>query len=102
MATRIHRPVRGHLYIEEHMEAKGLSVETVANRVGVVRQTVFKWIREQHRLDPAKIAQLASALGLEHPEQLWRPPGYSYLDDMSPEELQATATDIVKRLVNRA
>lgn len=102
MATRIRKSARGHLYIEEHIAAKDLSIQTIANRIGVVRQTVFRWIEEQHRLDPGKIAQLAEALGLEHPEELWHPPGYSRLDDMTAEELRAAGAEILRRLSKQA
>ena len=103
MVTRIRRGARPHLYITEWFEHRGLNDEKVGNRLGVARETVFRWRKEQHRLNPEKIAGLASALDCE-PSELWRPPGQPSLDGLvkgAPEELQAMAVDIVKRLVNR-
>ncbi|MFL5047658.1 MAG: helix-turn-helix transcriptional regulator [Xanthobacteraceae bacterium] len=104
MATPIGRRRRSHLYIAEWMEQRGLSDERLANRVGVARQTVYRWRVEQWRLDPDKIAVLASALDLQ-PEDLWRPPSRPSLDAMVkdvPEELRKTAADIVRRLVGKS
>jgi transcriptional regulator with XRE-family HTH domain len=104
MATRIRKLARGHLYIELWMEHRGLSDEKLANRLGVARETVFRWRKEQHRLNPDKIAAIANALDIE-PEDLWRPPGRESLDAIvkdAPPELQATAIDIVRRLIGRA
>ena len=73
MVTYIHRRRRGHLYIAEWMEARGLSDEKIAGRLDVARETVTRWRNQQHRLNPDKIAALAGALGIE-PEELWHPP----------------------------
>jgi DNA-binding Xre family transcriptional regulator len=101
MVTKIRKSVRGHLYIEEWMEFRGLSDEKLANRIGVARETVTRWRGQQHRLNPGKMAAIASALDCE-PEELWRPPERPSLDAMvknATEELQNTAADIVRRLV---
>lgn len=87
MATRIRRGSRAHLYIEEWMADRGLNDENLAGRLNVARQTVWKWRREQHRLDPSKIAQIAHALDIE-PEDLWRTPNRPSVD-----ALLADATD---------
>jgi transcriptional regulator with XRE-family HTH domain len=103
MVTRIRKGARPHLYIKEHMDARDLSDERMADRLGVTRQTVFRWRKEQHRLDPEKIARLAAALDIE-PEDLWRHPARPSLDALvkkAPDDLHATAVDIVKRLVRR-
>lgn len=109
MVTRIGKKRRLHLYIQEWMENRGLSDEQLGLRMGVARATVWRWRSEQHRLNPEKIEALARALDLE-PQDLWRPPsepilpGRPSLDEMikdAPEDLQNTATDIVRRLVSR-
>lgn len=85
------------------MEERGLSDEKIAGRIGVARETVTRWRGQQHRLNPDKIAALASALDLE-PEELWRPPSRPSLDALmkdASEELHSTAADIVRRLVRR-
>jgi transcriptional regulator with XRE-family HTH domain len=103
MATRIGQKRRLHLYIREWMEHRGLSDERLANRLGVARETVYRWRTEQHRLNPEKIAQLASALDCE-PQDLYRLPSRPSLDAMvagAPDELQAMVADVVRRMVGR-
>lgn len=56
------------------MENRGLSDERLAGRLNVARETVTRWRSQQHRLNPDKIAAIATALDLEPPE-LWSPPG---------------------------
>lgn len=105
MVTRIGpKRLRRRLYIDEWMAERNLSDEKLGQRLGVARQTVFRWRREQWRLDTEKQILLAEALGIE-PEELWRPPSRPSLDAIvknAPEELQATAADIVRRLVGKA
>lgn len=101
--TRIGQRRKAHLYVKEWMDHRGLSDEAVANRLGVARETIWRWRTEQHRLNPEKLAALASALSME-PEELFRPPSQPSLDAIvkdAPEELRNTAADIVRRLVGR-
>ena len=106
MVTRIRKGARAHLYITEWFEDRGLNDEQVANRLDppVDRATVFRWRKEQHRLNPEKIGKLALALDLE-PHELWRPPGRPSLDAIvagSSEEVQDMAADIVRRMVGKS
>lgn len=80
MVTRIRRHVKPHLYIEEHMKARDLGYEELGGRLNVARQTVYRWVREQHRLDPGKIAALAEAIGLHAAQDLYRPPHRPSID----------------------
>lgn len=92
---------RRYLYITERMESMGLGDADVAGRVGVARETIYRWRTEQHRLNPEKIASLADALNC-HPTDLWKRPGRPSLDAMiedAPDDVQDTAVDIVVRLV---
>lgn len=103
MVTRIRKPTRAHLYITEWRESRGLSVEQLAGRLDVARETVWRWEIEQHRLNPEKIAGIADALNME-PAELYRPPGRPSLDAMLkgvPDDLYNTAADIVRRLAKR-
>lgn len=104
MVTRIGRAKNAHLYIKEWQDYRGLSDEDVANRLETTRQTVFRWRKEQHRLDPKKIAALAWALDC-NPEDLWRlPSSRPSLDVMvkdAPPAMQDTVFDVVKRLVGK-
>lgn len=104
MATppKIRSGAKAHLYIEEWFRERGLNDEKVGNRIGVDRATVFRWRKEQHRLNPQKIAALATALDLE-PAELWRPPARPSLDSLvrnSPDEVVELAFDVVKRMAS--
>ena len=108
MVTRIGRRQKAHLYIQEWMEVRGLSDETLGDRIGVARQTIYRWRTEQHRLDPPKLASLSAAMDLE-PEDLFRPPSRPSLDakikGLSDEEAKEAAEmlDIfVRRAAKRA
>lgn len=100
MATRIRKGVRPHLYVTEWFENRGLNDEKVGARVGVDRATIFRWRKEQHRLNPDKIAALAKALDIE-PQELWRPPARPSLDALvkdASDDVVSMAFDIVKRM----
>jgi transcriptional regulator with XRE-family HTH domain len=100
MVTQIRRGARGHLYIEEWFKERGLNDEKVGNRIGVDRATVHRWRKQQHRLNPEKIAGLATALDLE-PEELFRPPDRRSLDALvkdAPDDVFDLAFDVVKRM----
>ncbi len=106
MVTRIRGKTRLHLYIEEWQAIRDLTDERLADRLGVARNTVWRWKNEQHRLNPEKIGAIAEALGLA-PEELWHPPlpkSRPSLDRMvadTPDDVFETTMDIVKRLVQR-
>jgi hypothetical protein len=103
MVTRIGSGRRAHLYVREWIEFRGLSDETVGNRLGRARETIWRWRTEQHRLNPEKLAELASALDIE-PQDFFRPPSRPSIDalvESAPDDLRNTALDIVRRLVGR-
>lgn len=104
MVTRIGRLKEAHLYLAEWREHLRLRLDDVAGRLGVARNTVWRWENEQKRLDPYKIKAYANALGLE-PEDLWRPPPNRSIDGMlknASPEVRATASDIIATLTKRA
>jgi transcriptional regulator with XRE-family HTH domain len=80
MVTQIRKHAKGHLYIEEHMEAKGLSFEVIGGRLNVSRTTVWRWAKEQWRLDPGKMAALAEAMELNDVADLFRMPSRPSID----------------------
>lgn len=94
---------RAHLFITEHLLAAGLSDQQAATKLGVNRETVWRWQEEQHRLDPQKILQIADVCGVE-PGDLWRMPGFRSIDKMlngAPEDIQELAVDLVERLLQK-
>ena len=102
MVARIrNKGVRPHLYIAEHMDSRGLSDQTLGDRMDVSRQTVYRWRTDQKRLDPFKIAALAAALDRE-PEELWRPPARRSLDAIlkaATDDQLSDAIDFVERFI---
>lgn len=102
MVTRIHKTARRRLFPKEHREAKGVSAEAMAGRLGIERESVYRLEREaQTRMNPEKQAEYAHALGIE-PEELWSLPGAPSVDALiraESDELKAMAADIVRRLV---
>ena len=104
MVTRIRRGARPHLYLTAWRELRGLSVEQLAGRLDVARETVWRWETDQDRLNPSKMAAVAHALDIA-PEDLWRRPERPSLDAItrdSPDDIHNTAIDIVRRLARRA
>jgi len=92
-----------HLYIKEWMDSRNLSDESVANSLGTARETIWRWRTEQHRLNPEKLALLASALDIK-PQDFYRLPGSLSLDAIvadAPDNVRAMAADIVRLLVSR-
>jgi transcriptional regulator with XRE-family HTH domain len=105
MVTRIRKNARAHLYIEEHLEAKGLSFEDIGGRMGVSRTTVWRWAKEQWRLDPGKMDALATAIGLEGPIELFRPPQRPSIDAIlaeAPQDIYDATLDLARRLAGRS
>jgi DNA-binding XRE family transcriptional regulator len=104
MVTRIHRTAVRHLYLKEWREHFGVSPDQMAGRIGIERESVYRWEREQNRLNPEKQTAYAEALGIE-PEDLWRYPTKPSLDALLRGKDAATidmAADIVRRLVGKA
>jgi transcriptional regulator with XRE-family HTH domain len=91
-----------HYYIKEWITHLGLSDEDVARRMGLSSRTaLWKLYKEQHRLAPQKVAQIADALDL-HPSQLLFPPEIPSLDAIAdgstPEQRAAMVADIARRM----
>lgn len=74
MVTRIGKnQQRRHLYIVEWRDFLKLSDEVIGNRLDKDRATIWRWMSDQKRLNPEKIAALADAMGMK-PQDLWHPP----------------------------
>lgn len=101
MATdRVPPPEFGDLYIVEHLRRAGKSDSQAARELGVARETVYRWAREQHRLDPEKQARLAVVCGIEASE-FNHHPDFPSLDAMvrnKPASVRRKATDILRAL----
>lgn len=103
VVTRIHKTVPRRLFLKEWREHVGLSVEQLAGRLEIERESVYRWEREPRRVNPDKQAAYAAALGID-PADLWRLPTRPSLDALvrgQPDALQDMAADIVQRLIAR-
>lgn len=104
VVTRIHKHAKRRLFLKEHRKAKGISATTMAGRLGIERESVYRLEREPRRVNSEKQAEYADALGIE-PEALWRLPGATSLDALvseAPEDVKSMAVDIVARLVAKS
>jgi len=100
MVTR-RKPVARRLYLREHREAKGISAETMGERLGIERESVYRLENKHWGVSSQKQAAYAAALGLE-PEELWRPPGDPTLDAIvsrAPEDVQADIQRLIRRMI---
>ena len=87
------------------MAAKDLSFEDLGDRLDTSRTTVWRWAKEQWRLDPGKLEALAEAIGLDSPVDLYRPPGRQSIDGVlgnAPEEVYQATLDVARRLAGRS
>jgi transcriptional regulator with XRE-family HTH domain len=103
MVTRIGGARKPHLYIMEWIGHLELSVEKVADRIGVRRETVYRWIKTPTRLDPAKMQQLADALDIPI-TALYRRPEHVSLDDKlegAPDDVRQQAIEYIDFLTRR-
>lgn len=97
--TQIRKGAQLHYYIKEHMERLKVSDATLAGRIGCSTETVWKRYKQQHRLTPGKVAEIAHHLNMTVTE-LMKPPGVPSLDavagDADPRELEKYA-DMIRR-----
>jgi transcriptional regulator with XRE-family HTH domain len=61
------------LFLTEHREAKGISAEAMAGRLGIARESVYRIERDPWRLNGRKQLAYATALQIK-PEDLWNSP----------------------------
>lgn len=105
--TRIRKSHRGRLYLDEWFAYRRVGDREVAQRLDRDRTTIWKWRSEPSRLDPGKIAALASALDCE-PQDLWGPPpARPSLDAMvraagADDDKYGDILELVKRMLKRA
>ena len=109
--TRIGRKTPRRLFVEEWRERKGVGVEQLAGRLGIARESYYRWLREPGRLDKrAKQAALEDALDLpqdalfQPPPPLDAPPPKPSLDDLAKDatpEQRDMLFDIARRLLGK-
>lgn len=103
MVTRIGGARKPHLYIMEWLGHLELGVEEVANRIGVRRETVYRWIKTQSKLNPPKMQALADAMHIPV-TSLYRRPEHVSLDDKlegAPDDVRQQAIEYIDFLTRR-
>lgn len=109
MVTRIHKSAKLHAYIEEWQAARGLNDASLGARMfggeGVSATTVWRWRTQQSRLKPQTVEAIATALDLDDPRDLFKPPPPKSrpplpLDDLGDDDYK-TVHDLAERLARR-
>lgn len=98
-----HKRLR-RLFIKEWQDHQKIGPETMADRLKIERESYYRLIREQHRINTVKLAELADAMGIE-PADFYRPPTRPSLDallEKATDDVRETAVDIVRRLIGKA
>lgn len=98
------------LFVDEWRERRGISPEQLAGRVGIERESYYRWLREPWRINRAKQAALEDALELPQdglyspPSPLDAPPPRPSLDaltkDATPEQ-RDMLFDIARRILGK-
>lgn len=101
MVTRIRRGARPHLYIKEHLKARGLTVPQLADRLDMTRESTYRAMREQNRISYTDLPLWADAIGLDHWQDLTRPPGEPSIDARI-DDVPADLREALIRLVSKA
>lgn len=102
MPPRSKSPPLRKLYLTEHMHALGYTFESFGERMGVAKNTVWRWCAEPQRLDAEKLERIAAGLGLDGPDDLWYPPTQVRVDPLligvEAEKIQ-DVVDFVKKFI---
>lgn len=95
--SRIRKGSTPHLYVREHMEAKGLDAVQMAGRLEMHEKSVYRALNEQSRIWE-NIEAWADALALDHWQDLTRPPGQPSVDARL-EEIPAELRQVILKMV---
>lgn len=103
MVTKIRKPTPRRFYLREWRKTRAKPAVALAALLDIERESYYRLERNPHTLSIAEIDKLADALDIE-PEQLWHPPnGPPSLDLLvsdASDDMRATVTDIVRRLID--
>jgi len=97
--TKIRKGSTPHLYVREHMEAKGLDAVQMAGRLDMHEKSVYRSLAEPSRVWE-NIEAWADALGLDHWQDLTRPPGQPSVDARL-NEIPQEFRDVLFRMVGK-
>lgn len=96
---RIGKLSKLHLYIQEHMDKRGLNDADVAEALDVARETVWRWRKGKQRPSNEDTARLAALLECATPEELYSPPSDRQSIDA---QLKGAPDDIYKHVYDIA
>ena len=97
--VRIHKGKHPHLYVEEHMQVRGITVPMLAHRLDQHEKSVYRSLREQGRIWK-EIEVWADALGLEDWRDLTLAPNNPSVDARI-DALPADFRDLVYRAIRK-
>ncbi len=108
MVTRIYGHAPKRVYLREHRIAHKVDVPTMAQRLEIERESVYR-IERRKAVSSARQAQYADILGIS-PEELWSPPRPQRAEvdapklastRLAPEDMEALADKVADRLRSR-
>jgi hypothetical protein len=85
------------LFVSEWFTFLDFNDQKVADKLGVARETVFRWRQQSHRLNPQKLDLIASALGIE-PQDFWHDPTQPSWDYLLRKLSQSRRAVVIKLL----
>jgi transcriptional regulator with XRE-family HTH domain len=108
MVTQIRKGAQRRVYLKAWREHRKLSAEQMAGRLGIARESYYRWEGGTRQITPKKMAALAAALDIE-PNRLWEMPPRPD-DPPSLDEIAAGATreqremfaDVLRRMMGKA
>lgn len=80
MVLRNRKGAQPHVYLTEWMIHEGLSDETLGGKIGVTRQTIYRWRNGDRGLSVPKQKRVAKAIGLDDYRALHRLPSRPSID----------------------
>ena len=91
---------KDQLFIKDWMDHLEVSDQELGDRLGHPRVTIWRWHKEQRRLSPNKIKEIAAGLRIPV-DNLYRRPGEISLDAIIKEapELLEEAADLLTNMI---
>lgn len=103
MVTRIGPKQPRRSYLAKWREAKGLTQEQLADRVGTYKGQISNWESGRRSISSDVQAALAEALGIEPPD-LWRDPARPSADELLrdvPPDVHSQAIELLRIFVQK-
>lgn len=105
MVTTIRKHAKIRPFLKEHRNAAGLSALQMAGRLGVERESVYRYERNPLNMSLDRLEQWADACGLASSRDLYylpRRPSVDAIIETLPPDMQDMVMDMASRLAKRA